>query len=121
MFGVSVGYIGMSLTSGIVMGLCSIAGALISLATRFDSVEPASLPFVFAGLVLLAVAVVIVTVAGLKRDKLLAEAGEELQGIRMGDRVKMNSLHCMKHMEEFGGIIAMTSNYKEHPWVANLC
>lgn len=84
MFGVSVGYIGMSLTYGIVMGLCSIAGALISLVMNFDSVEPASLPFLFAGLVLLAVAVVIVTVAGLKRDKLLAEAGRELQGIKKG-------------------------------------
>jgi L-rhamnose-H+ transport protein len=89
MFGVSVGYIGMSLTYGIVMGLCSIAGALISLVTRFDSVEPASLPFIFAGLVLLAVAVVIVTVAGLKRDKLLAEAGEELQGIKKGKAFRM--------------------------------
>lgn len=60
MFGVSVGYIGMSLTYGIVMGLCSIAGALISLVMNFGSVAPASLPFLFAGLVLLAVAVVIV-------------------------------------------------------------
>lgn len=84
MFGVSVGYIGMSLTYGIVMGLCSIAGALISLVMNFSSVEPASLPFLFAGLVLLAVAVVIVTVAGLKRDTLLAEAGKELQGIKKG-------------------------------------
>ena len=47
MFGVSVGYIGMSLTYGIVMGLCSLAGALIPLATRFDQVVPASLPFIF--------------------------------------------------------------------------
>ena len=84
MFGVSVGYIGMSLTYGIVMGLCSIAGALISLVMRFDSIEPASLPFLFAGLLLLALAVVIVTVAGLKRDTLLAEAGTELQGIKKG-------------------------------------
>ena len=84
MFGVSVGYIGMSLTYGIVMGLCSIVGALIPLFLRFDSVEPASLPFIFAGLVLLAVAVVIVTVAGLKRDKQLAEGGEELKGIKKG-------------------------------------
>jgi len=84
MFGVSVGYIGMSLTYGIVMGLCSIVGALIPLFIRFKSVEPASLPFIFAGLVLLAVAVVIITVAGLKRDNLLAAAGKELQGIRKG-------------------------------------
>jgi len=84
MFGVSVGYIGMSLTYGIVMGLCSIVGALIPLFMRFDTTSPASLPYIFAGLVLLAVAVVIVTVAGLKRDKLLAEAGKELQGIKKG-------------------------------------
>ena len=84
MFGLSVGYIGMSLTYGIVMGLCSIVGALIPLFLRFDSVAPASLPFIFAGLVLLAVAVVIVTVAGLKRDKKLAEGGAELEGIKKG-------------------------------------
>ena len=34
-----------------------------------------ALPFIFVGLVLLAVAVYIVTVAGLKRDKMLAESG----------------------------------------------
>lgn len=84
MFGVSVGYIGMSLTYGIVMGLCSLAGALIPLFIRFNEVEPASLPFIFAGLVLLAAAVVIVTMAGLKRDRLLAESGAELQGIKRG-------------------------------------
>ena len=84
MFGISVGYIGMSLTYGIVMGLCSIAGALIPLFIRFDSVAPRSLPFLFAGLILLVIAVVIITKAGLKRDNLLAEAGQELQGIRKG-------------------------------------
>ena len=84
MFGVSVGYVGMSLTYGIVMGLCSIVGALIPLFMRLDTINPASLPYIFAGLVLLAVAVVIVTVAGLKRDKLLTEAGKELQGIKKG-------------------------------------
>ncbi len=95
MFGVSVGYIGMSLTYGIVMGLCSLAGALIPLFMRFDEVEPASLPFIFAGLVLLAVAVVIVTVAGLKRDKLLAEGGQELQGIKKGQGVPHGIGDCL--------------------------
>jgi L-rhamnose-proton symport protein RhaT len=89
MFGVSVGYIGMSLTYGIVMGLCSIAGALIPLFLRFDTVNPASLPFIFAGLALLALAVVIVTVAGLKRDKMLAEGGKELQGIKTGKEFRV--------------------------------
>ena len=84
MFGVSVGRIGVSLTYGIVMGLCSIAGALIPLFLRFDSVNPASLPFIFTGLFLLAVAVYIVTVAGLKRDRQLAEGGAEIEGIKKG-------------------------------------
>ncbi len=84
MFGVSVGYLGLSLTYGIVMGLCSIAGALIPLFLRFDSVASASLPYLGIGLALLAVAVVIITVAGLRRDRQLEEAGAELQGIKKG-------------------------------------
>ena len=88
MFGVSVGYIGMSLTYGIVMGLCSIAGALIPFFLRFDSITPAGIPFILIGLALLAVAVYIVTVAGLKRDKLLAEDGKEIQGIQKGAAFK---------------------------------
>jgi L-rhamnose-H+ transport protein len=84
MFGVSVGRIGVSLTYGIVMGLCSIAGALIPLFLRFKSVNPASLPFLFAGLFLLALAVCIVTVAGLQRDRRLAQAGTEIVGIKKG-------------------------------------
>ena len=84
MFGVSVGYIGVSLTYGIVMGLCSIAGALVPFFLRFDSIRKTSIPYILAGLVLLAIAVFIVTVAGLKRDKKLAEEGGELQGIKKG-------------------------------------
>ncbi len=84
MFGVSVGYIGVSLTYGIVMGLCSIAGALIPFFLRFDSINKASIPFILAGLALLAVAVYIVTIAGLRRDKKLAEVGGEIQGIKKG-------------------------------------
>jgi len=84
MFGISVGYVGMSLTYGIVMGSCSIAAALISLVQKFDTTNPASLPFIFSGLALLALAVVIITVAGLKRDKVLAGAGGEIEGIKKG-------------------------------------
>lgn len=84
MFGVSVGYIGVSLTYGIVMGLCSIAGALIPLILRFESINPASIPYLLAGLVLLAIAVYVVTVAGLRRDRQLAEQGGELAGIKKG-------------------------------------
>lgn len=88
MFGVSVGYIGMSLTYGIVMGLCSIAGALIPMFLKYDSINKDSIPFILLGLVLLAVAVIVVTIAGLKRDKLLAEQGTEIEGIKKGAAFK---------------------------------
>ncbi|QBG49257.1 rhamnose/proton symporter RhaT [Verrucomicrobia bacterium S94] len=92
MFGVSVGYIGMSLTYGIVMGLCSIAGALVPFFLRFDSINKDGIPFILAGLTLLAVAVFIVTLAGLKRDKALAEAGGEIRGIKKGKEFKLGLL-----------------------------
>jgi len=84
MFGISVGYIGMSLTYGIVMGGCGIAATVIALIQGADTIVPASIPFTILGLVLYALALVVVTIAGLKRDKMLAAAGQELQGIRKG-------------------------------------
>ncbi|NIJ45321.1 L-rhamnose-H+ transport protein [Wenyingzhuangia heitensis] len=88
MFGVSVGYIGMSLTYGIVMGLCSIVGALIPMFLRYNSINPDSIPYILLGLILLAVAVIVVTIAGLKRDKILAEQGDEIEGIKKGKDFK---------------------------------
>ncbi len=84
MFGISVGYIGMSLTYGIVMGGCGIAATVIALIQGADTIVPASIPFTIVGLGLYALALVVVTIAGLKRDKMLAAAGQELQGIRKG-------------------------------------
>jgi len=84
MFGVSVGYIGVSLTYGIVMGGCGIAATIIALIQGADTLVPASIPFTVVGLVLYALALVVVTLGGLKRDAILAAGGQELQGIRKG-------------------------------------
>ncbi len=84
MFGVSVGYIGMSLTYGIVMGGCGIAATIIALIQGADSIVPASIPYTIIGLVLYALALVVVTIGGLKRDKKLAADGKELAGIKKG-------------------------------------
>ncbi len=89
MFGISVGYIGMSLTYGIVMGLCSIVGALIPFALRFDAIYPPSVPFLLGGLVILALAVYVVTIAGLKRDKCLIDRGQNLEGIKLGSEFRL--------------------------------
>ncbi|MEM9227440.1 MAG: L-rhamnose/proton symporter RhaT [Verrucomicrobiota bacterium] len=88
MFGVSVGYIGMSLTYGIVMGSCAISAALISMARNFTDLSGTVIGITCVGLALFAVAVYIITVGGLKRDKMLAEAGKEIQGIAKGAEFK---------------------------------
>jgi L-rhamnose-H+ transport protein len=84
MFGISVGYIGMSLTYGIVMGGCGIAATVIALIQGAGTIVPASIPFTILGLVLYALALVVVTVAGLRRDRIIAEGGGALQGIKKG-------------------------------------
>ena len=89
MFGISVGYIGMSLTYGIVMGLCSIAGALVPFILRFDAIYPPSIPYILGGLAILALAVYVVTIAGLKRDACLAERGQQLEGIKTGSEFRV--------------------------------
>ena len=88
MFGISVGYIGMSLTYGIVMGLCSIVGAPNTFALRFDAIYPPSVPLL-GGLVILALAVYVVTIAGLKRDKCLIDRGQNLEGIKLGSEFRL--------------------------------
>ncbi|MEM8893616.1 MAG: L-rhamnose/proton symporter RhaT [Bacteroidota bacterium] len=88
MFGVSVGYIGMSLTYGIVMGSCAVSAAIISMLRNFSDLSGGAITFMCLGLGLFAVAVIIVTKAGLMRDKFLAEAGKEIQGIAQGAAFK---------------------------------
>ena len=51
MFGVSVPYIGLSLTMGIVMGLAGSAGSLIPLSKLKMQLQP-SFPYIIAGLVI---------------------------------------------------------------------
>lgn len=70
MFGKSVPYIGISLTYGIVMGLCAAAGSLIPLFTKDNAVDLPSLPYIIIGIVIMLIGVAITAVAGIQRDKL---------------------------------------------------
>jgi L-rhamnose-H+ transport protein len=84
MFGVSVRYVGMSLTYGIVMGLAALMGSLIPLLGLEDVGSNAALPYILAGMSALLVGVAIVAFAGIKRDSILAAEGKEIQGIQSG-------------------------------------
>jgi L-rhamnose-H+ transport protein len=84
MFGVSVRYVGMSLTYGIVMGLAAMMGSLIPLIGVEDIGSNPALPYILGGMAALLVGVGIVASAGIKRDKILAAEGKEIQGIQSG-------------------------------------
>ncbi|MEX0982060.1 MAG: L-rhamnose/proton symporter RhaT [Bacteroidales bacterium] len=70
LFGKSVGKVGVSLTYGIVMGLASAVGSIVPLFQIEDAVSQPSFPYVILGVFIIVIGVVIVALAGIKRDKL---------------------------------------------------
>ncbi len=71
MFGVSVPYIGLSLTMGIVMGLAGSAGSLIPLFQIENTTSQPSFPYIIGGLIISLIGVAITAKAGIDRDKLI--------------------------------------------------
>jgi len=71
MFGVSVPYIGLSLTMGIVMGLAGSAGSLIPLFQIENATEQPSFPYIIAGLAISLIGVALTAKAGIDRDKMI--------------------------------------------------
>ena len=83
MFGVSVPYIGLSLTMGIVMGLAGSAGSLIPLFQIENATSQPSFPYIIAGLVISLIGVAITAKAGIDRDKLI-ETSNKSKNITKG-------------------------------------
>ena len=84
LFGVSVPYIGLSLTMGIVMGLAGSIGALIPLLRMENSTSLPQFWYVIAGLAITLVGVAITAKAGIDKDKLTTEASGEKSNILKG-------------------------------------
>lgn len=76
LFGVSIPYIGISLTYGIVMGLASSVGSLIPLFQMERATSLPAFPYIIAGVAVMLVGVAITAVAGIKRDKVKSEGGQ---------------------------------------------
>ena len=76
MFGVSVPYIGLSLTMGIVMGLAGSAGSLIPLFQIENATSQPSFPYIIGGLIISLIGVAITAKAGIDRDKLINSSSE---------------------------------------------
>ncbi len=69
LFGVSVGYVGVSITYGIVMGLAAAGGSLIPLAQMANAGSNPATVYVLAGVAIMLVGVAICGVAGVRRDQ----------------------------------------------------
>ena len=88
MFGVSVGYVGVALTYGIVMGLAASVGSIIPLLQIPDISSNSAFPFVIIGVAIMLVGVYLSAVAGVRRDKLHEEKGEAIEGIKQGKQFR---------------------------------
>ena len=84
LFGVSVPYIGLSLTMGIVMGLAGSFGALIPLFQMEDATSSPQFPYVIAGLVITLIGVGITAKAGIDKDKMTSDESGEKKNIVKG-------------------------------------
>lgn len=79
LFGLSVSYVGISLTYGIVMGLAGSIGSLVPLLQAGE--HHRGVPYVLAGVGLMMIGVAVVAWAGVRRDR---GAGAGIAGIRQG-------------------------------------
>jgi L-rhamnose-H+ transport protein len=70
LFGVSVPYIGLSLTYGIVMGLAASVGSLIPLFQMEDATSNPAFPYILIGVLIMLIGVALTAWAGIKRDRL---------------------------------------------------
>lgn len=74
LFGVSVPYIGLSLTMGIVMGLAGTLGALIPFLSYENVLDLPQFPYVIFGLIVTILGVVLTAKAGIDRDRKVGSA-----------------------------------------------
>jgi L-rhamnose-H+ transport protein len=72
LFGVSVRYVGVSITYGFVMGLAGATGSLIPLAQIENVGSNPALPYVIGGVLVMLVGVAICGAAGVKRERMAA-------------------------------------------------
>jgi L-rhamnose-H+ transport protein len=88
LFGMSVQYVGVSLTYGVVMGLCGALGGVIPLFQIEDFASKPSFPIIMIGVAIMLIGVAIVAFAGIKREKMVAASGDNIEGVKSGKDFK---------------------------------
>ena len=84
LFGMSIKYVGVSLTYGIVMGTTGAIGALVPLFQISDFASKASFPYILVGVAVMIIGVAIVAMAGIKRERMVAASGQKIDGVKSG-------------------------------------
>jgi len=84
MFGKSIPYIGISLTYGIVMGLCSAVGSLIPFFQIENVTNLPAFPYIMTGVFVMLVGVAITAYAGILRDKQSSDESRKVKNLKLG-------------------------------------
>lgn len=92
LFGISVNYVGVSLTYGIVMGLASAVGSLIPLVQIDDFALNPAFPIILLGVAIMILGVIITVIAGIKRDKSQSNSAGEAAGLKKGKAFRIGLL-----------------------------
>ncbi|MHC4122763.1 MAG: L-rhamnose/proton symporter RhaT [Planctomycetota bacterium] len=95
MFGLAIRYVGVSLCYGITMGLAAAVGSLMPLFNVENFMEQKSFPFIILGIAVMILGVVILTIAGIKRENAQAVEGKEIAGIERGFLFKLGLLFAI--------------------------
>ncbi len=69
LFGLAITYIGISLTYGITMGLAAIMGAVVPLLRIENVTKLPAFPFIMAGIIIMLSGIIVITLAGIMRDR----------------------------------------------------
>ncbi len=84
LFGMGVKYVGVSLTYGMVMGICGVLGSVIPLLQIPDVSSQPGFLYIIIGNIIMLIGVAICAFAGIKRERNSSVAGHQIEGIQSG-------------------------------------
>jgi len=92
MFGISINYLGVSLAYGIAMGLGAAIGSIVPLLNIPDMISHPALPVILTGLVIMLLGVVVITIAGRKREEIQSPENKLQAKIKEGRKFRIGLL-----------------------------
>jgi L-rhamnose-H+ transport protein len=84
MFGVSITYVGVAVTYGVVIGLSAAVGAMVPLLQKPDAASSPAFPYILLGILVMLGGVGLSVCAGVCRDRRQVAAGKQIPGLKRG-------------------------------------